>query len=412
MKAYDILGRGYFPVDRGDGGKVQGPCPHCGGNERFVLWLKESPDRGGRFACRQCGWFGDGIELVMELKGMGYREACEALGVEPKRYDKADYYPARYKTHKAESAAATPKPFEPREAVLPCETWRKHGAEFLDGLRGSLRTAAAYVLLKPRGLTVDAAECWGLAYNPADRYEPAELWGLKSEKKICIPAGLVLSTFAAADGLPISINIRRTDAAINRAAASFARKGIQRNPKDLRFQQITGSASVPTIFGEAGRPVIIVESYLDALLCWQEAPGLMTAVALNGAEKKPDAATMDLLKASPLVLLSLDYDNPGKGAMKEWRTRIFPSVKFWPSPDGTKDLGDMVRADILQWLVNGLRRYGYAPLKADTSGRCTSFCINWRTGSEWWRGRCAKRGIEVSHLQTPCDEAVVTEPQN
>lgn len=61
------------------GGEYAGPCPKCGGVDRFHA----QPDRaeGARWACRQCHpkW-GDVIELRMWLHGESFLEACKALG--------------------------------------------------------------------------------------------------------------------------------------------------------------------------------------------------------------------------------------------------------------------------------------------------------------------------------------------
>lgn len=57
----------------------QGPCPKCGGKDRFYVTAK-----GDRWACRQCHpRLGDAIEFVMWLEGMPFRAACEYLGWRP-----------------------------------------------------------------------------------------------------------------------------------------------------------------------------------------------------------------------------------------------------------------------------------------------------------------------------------------
>lgn len=56
-----------------------GPCPFCGGKDRFVL---HNTGHGWRWLCRGCG---DGkyhnvIDYVMQRDGAGFSEACEILG--------------------------------------------------------------------------------------------------------------------------------------------------------------------------------------------------------------------------------------------------------------------------------------------------------------------------------------------
>ena len=183
-----------------------GPCPLCGGatNDGFIVW----PDRprGGAFLCRKCGASGDGIAFLMQRDGLTYREACEALEIEPKRTATSSF-PAR-RTHArprparpAQTAYVPPKP-EP--AVLPCEEWMASAAAFLaDCQRGLDCIPAAVVeLCLHRGITLDSAAQYGLGWNPCDRYVPRAAWGLPDGKdkdgnpltKLLLPAGLVIAT--------------------------------------------------------------------------------------------------------------------------------------------------------------------------------------------------------------------------
>jgi CHC2 zinc finger len=63
-----------FTFDRK--GDHAGPCPLCGGTDRFSISVRK-----GVFLCRQCQPKGGGgaIGLVMFLDGVGFREAVETL---------------------------------------------------------------------------------------------------------------------------------------------------------------------------------------------------------------------------------------------------------------------------------------------------------------------------------------------
>lgn len=52
-----------------------GPCPMCAGTDRFRF---DDKDGRGTFICSNCG-AGDGIALVMKLKGMTFKDAAERL---------------------------------------------------------------------------------------------------------------------------------------------------------------------------------------------------------------------------------------------------------------------------------------------------------------------------------------------
>lgn len=60
--------------DRTLSGK-NGPCPLCGGKDRFMFDDKEGR---GTYICRQCG-AGVGLDLVMAWKGTNYADACRAV---------------------------------------------------------------------------------------------------------------------------------------------------------------------------------------------------------------------------------------------------------------------------------------------------------------------------------------------
>jgi hypothetical protein len=55
-----------------------GPCPQCGGEDRFSINTEKQV-----FNCRQCGGKGDVIDMVKWLDGTEFNEACETLTREP-----------------------------------------------------------------------------------------------------------------------------------------------------------------------------------------------------------------------------------------------------------------------------------------------------------------------------------------
>ena len=69
-----------------------GPCPFCGGEDRFIV--TENAGRDGRqlFWCRDapgkgCGRAGDAITLLQELEGYSFKEAKEYTGLDPADHD-------------------------------------------------------------------------------------------------------------------------------------------------------------------------------------------------------------------------------------------------------------------------------------------------------------------------------------
>ena len=67
-------------VGRTHGGEYAGPCPFCGGRDRFRVWPEQC-----RFWCRGCGASGDSIDFVMKLNHLSFKEALVYLGIRPGR---------------------------------------------------------------------------------------------------------------------------------------------------------------------------------------------------------------------------------------------------------------------------------------------------------------------------------------
>ena len=73
---YAIEQRG-IPL-RGNGADRCGPCPVCGGVDRFSISISKQ-----LFNCRGCDVGGDVIKLVEHLDGTDFTHACELLTGEP-----------------------------------------------------------------------------------------------------------------------------------------------------------------------------------------------------------------------------------------------------------------------------------------------------------------------------------------
>jgi len=75
-------------------GEWTGPCPRCGGSDRFSVTARDQPG-GGLFFCRGqsvgrkgCDWSGDIFTLLEETKGLDYCESREYLGLPPDEFCK------------------------------------------------------------------------------------------------------------------------------------------------------------------------------------------------------------------------------------------------------------------------------------------------------------------------------------
>ena len=341
LEAYQDLFPAGQVLPKGSG-EYAGPCPDCGGKDRFLLWPEHpSGAKGGRYLCRGCGKQGDAIQFLRNFGGMGYTEACKVLGVaavEPKAAGKA--------------ARQDGKLWEPRPETLPPAEWLAKAAEFVRRCAADVASTAGRDMLAARGLTLETARRFRLGYNAAASFPQRGEWGLPAElnrqglpKKLWLPKGLVLPLFRKAG--VTDLLIRRDDW----------------TPGDERpkYVQVAGGSREAFVSGRKGQPVLLVESVLDAILARQEAGDLVATVALTGASKRPDEQVTAFLRESPLVLYSLDFDAAGMQAWTWWQQH-FVGIAAWPTDTG-KDLGEMVEAgeSVRRWVELALEEYGILP---------------------------------------------------
>lgn len=60
---------------RGRGTELYGPCPGCGGTDRFRVWPET-----GRYWCRQCNRSGDAIQFLRDFRGFSFQDAAQMVG--------------------------------------------------------------------------------------------------------------------------------------------------------------------------------------------------------------------------------------------------------------------------------------------------------------------------------------------
>lgn len=321
----------FLPAMRPKGpGEYAGPCPSCGGEDRFIVW--PGRPRGGAFLCRGCSSQGDGIQFLREFMGLSYAEACAALGIEPKRTT-TSLLSAR-RTHSrprpVHPAQIAPVPPKPEPAVLPCAEWMSSAAAFVDSCQRDLETSPeALLAITGRFLTPYTAQCTGIGWNTIDRYVLRKSWGLpdiagqdgRPRTKLLLPRGLVVSTRRRAGVVALTVRCPN-----------------DRPETRPKYWQVQGSSNVPFVAGRAGLPLLLVESALDAALVWQESFGKLASVAFMGSTKPVDADTDQFIKQAPLLLAAPDRDGAGEKAWARW-SATYPHAHFAPVLHG-KDIGE------------------------------------------------------------------------
>ena len=318
----------YTSLTRKSAHEYCGPCPWCGGSDRFIVWTNKG--KGGQFYCRQCQEKGDGIAFLKK-EGLNFHEALRELHLENAGSDSSQIPLARL-------AVATP---QNENQLQPTILWQKQALEFVDECwqDSQVKSYSEYLnLTKARFLGKSTLEQFKISWNPRDRYFPAEEWGLFG-KKIRIPKGLLIPSFQ--DQNITSLKVRCSDLALN--------------PK---YWQVRGGSSAPMLLGQEGNPVVIVESALDAYLIFQEARDHVSVVALGGTDKPIIGLVAKVLDNAPKIFISTDYDEirngelgPGQRAMVKIRDR-FNRAEYLPPALG-KDSTEMVALgiSIKQWLA-------------------------------------------------------------
>ena len=301
-----------FAAEARDMGNVIGcPCPVCGGKDRFQIWKGKE-----QYYCRQCGIHGTYVGYLMQWHGMSTKEACKA----------ADY-PLR------QGCLAVPQPRRPNAPAperYPDEEWRRWAGALLREAQAQLQQPAARDLLAARGLSAETARCAGIGYLPSTQYVEAPANKEAGGKKKVLPSGLLLAVRRRRLGV-VSCEIRCCP------------------PHPCGGQlhvhwQLCGAPKLPFALGGSGRPVVVTESILDAVLLWQESGyGQVAVLALRGSASRPGIEVLQWLRAAPRIVLCPDADEGGHAACLQWQSWLRDAgcshVDVRP-PTGGKDIGD------------------------------------------------------------------------
>jgi DNA primase len=354
----------------------EGPCPKCGGNDRFIVWLETNI-----FKCRSCDFKGDLISYLREVEDYSCREAFIAVGRDCGRSE-CSYYekckgitaPRKRKSKTVAPLAQPPQgDWQPREAESPAETWRRKAAGFVLWAHEQLLLDQSMLdYLAGRGLPLDAVKRYRLGWNPGEirHGEPGPLfkkrkaWGLdnkindggKEVTVLAIQRGIIIPSFA---GEAIyRIRIRRPDQDLQ-APVPDGKK------KPAKYLFLEGSGKGLVIRNPRSKAFVIVESDLDDLLIDYLAGDIICSVPLTSCGIRPDADSAPIFEQAVCILNALDYEtrpnrqtgnleSPG-GQNAIWWQKHFPVSERWPPPLG-KDPGEAWQqgVDLRRWIIDGL----------------------------------------------------------
>lgn len=327
----------YKRVSNAKGGEYQGPCPLCGGTDRFHVWPEQDAGRGS-YWCRGCNKGGDAIQYLITYEAMTFKTACQAVG---KNISK----PEEYQAPQFRSPAAVGETYTPRITTVACEQWIQHATKFVDWAHEQLlNNPEQLAWLALRGLPLAAVSAYRLGWNHGERnkdlYRARESWGLETvitdkqkPKKLWLPVGLVI---------PYIID------------NTIQRVRIRRPEGEPRYYLVPGSNTAPMIVGAKSRAYVITESELDALMIHHLAGDICGAISQGNSTAKPDTTASAHLHAAQAILVSLDSDTAGMVASQWWQQQ-YAQAERWPVPVG-KDPGEAYASgvDIRAWILAGL----------------------------------------------------------
>ncbi len=315
-------------------GEYAGPCPICGGHDRFRV-QPSGPD-GPRWYCRQCGggkWH-DAIDLVRQLKQVDFAEAVTML------------------VGSAPELASAPRPApaaEPELTAAPGPTWQTAARRFCDDSLARLWSDAGRAALdglRARGLADETIRAAGLGWHESDRYEERAAWGLPEEqddrgrpRRVWLPRGVVI---------PWQIGGQLWRVNIRRPAEDLARDG----PKYIGpAGMANGLYNADAL--RAGFPAVLVEGEIDALTIAQHGAGLAVAVATGSTHGARRTRWLARLALASSVLVCYDADAPGQAAASYWLDALTNARRwrpYWQDANAMAQDG----ADLRHWLAVGL----------------------------------------------------------
>ena len=315
------------------GGEWAGPCPFCGGTDRFRVWPNQD---GGRFWCRQCEAQGDAIAYLQRRDNLTFAEACERLGGVATPHPRQKAAPSA-RLSKATGASLAPRPMY-AYTESPTAVWQARAREFVAYAQGQLwQTPDALAYLRDRGLSDDTVRAAGLGYNPNAIKGSVQRWG-QCGAYVWLPRGWVIPC-ESADVLWY-VKVRRHPDDLG--------------PDDAKYQTLKGGRltmyGLETLASDHYTDCVICEGELDALLLRQHVGSLVGCVALGSASKGLDMQAIDQLMAIRRVWVALDMDKAGQDGAKKL---LAASARIHLLPVPAHDVTDAWKAghDLVAWVV-------------------------------------------------------------
>ena len=339
-----------------------GPCPVCGGKDRFVVFVRQN-NGTGTWYCRGCDKGGDLIEFYRHCDGMGYREACKAAGMEAPVQSSC---PRRARPERNGLEATESVAEKGGDQVRDHELWQNRATAFVERCAAQLTPESGPGRwLAARGLPPESWPLYHLGYNAGENGKPClmrprKAWGLaegapsrksgKPRTALWLPRGIVIPRMDA--NRATRLRIRRNNADLTGALAK------------MKYYVIPGSDMTPMLLPCRGAVLppdacaLVVEAELDAMAVHHAAGDLTLCLATMTAKLRHlPQRILDALRRCAVILVAMDYGDENGAGADGWRIweETFPQARRWPTPQG-KDPGDAFArgVDLRAWVAAGL----------------------------------------------------------
>jgi DNA primase len=300
-------------VSNTGGGEYQGPCPFCGGKDRFSV-----QPNAGRWICRRCARNGDAIGFVMQYQNIPFKEAAAYLRLE---LEQRPQQPKRVYT--SPQVAAMPSINE----EIDYGHWRERARAFVDYAHAHIAQVLDY-LVGERKLQESLLTVFEVGYNPQT---VKDTWG---GVEVTLPAGIVIPATETLFGEVVRIKIR-----LENGKAKYGQVRGSRPHLFSGFRILNGST------------VILTEGEFDAIAAYSACGGLhdIVAVATGSTTHCRYGRWLARLAMARRVVVAFDADEAGQEAARWWMARLDNAVRIVPT---RHDINDMLIAgdDLKKWM--------------------------------------------------------------
>lgn len=314
IKIVDLVGGNLKRVATTGGGELAGPCPFCGGTDRFRVQPENNI-----WLCRHCtdGKWRDVVDFVAMRDGISIAQAARAITdltfpAFPGRSGKVKPKPAYYS-------------YKP-----PTQEWQADGWQAVDRCNAALfgeGGANALAYLQRRGFTEDTIRHFKIGYSSGVTF--GDLW---------VPRGITIP--CQANGVLWYLKIR-TNTTPKYTLVKGSKPAALFNADDLAARKIA----------------LIVEGEFNAMAAWQAtrdyAGDRVGIASIGAAGYRPNLAQWGVYFINKTLILALfDEDAAGEKGAVELYSALGDRCKLAALPKGSGDLNDFMTAggDVSEWL--------------------------------------------------------------